>query len=461
VVIAALGYWLDFELSSLSLRLVVTSAVVSQALAIGLLGSDLEAISLIAGIVGSVAWGWAWLAPGHGDDLLNRLVVAMSALVIDTAIYAGLGVLADATGAWGRAVRRVLPGLVATALTSLLTTLGCEVWQRVELGHVSIAPVATGAVMGALALGIVAAIMMAVSPRRDPLHLSDQGRTLYVYAAEALMAMTFVHLRLTMPWIFGGIFQAYWPLVVVAIAFGSVGLSEFFRRSGRMVLAEPLERTGAFLPLLPALGFWALRSDIDYSLLLLIAGILYSALAVFRKSFAMGLLAALAGNGALWYRLGHVQGFGVLQHPQCWLIPAALSGLAAGYLNRSRLSKAQMQAIHYGCLMTIYVSSTGDLFINGVARVPGLALVLGGLSVMGVMAGIMLRIRSFLFLGTSFLLLTLVTIIWHASVDLHQTWLIWVSGIALGLAIILMFAFFEKNRTELLTTVEHLKDWQG
>jgi Mg2+ and Co2+ transporter CorA len=80
---------------------------------------------------------------------------------------------------------------------------------------------------------------------------------------------------------------------------------------------------------------------------------------------------------------------------------------------------------------------------------------------MGVMAGIMLRIRSFLFLGTSFLLLTLVTIIWHASVDLHQTWLIWVSGIALGLAIILMFAFFEKNRTELLTTVEHLKDWQG
>lgn len=69
--------------------------------------------------------------------------------------------------------------------------------------------------------------------------------------------------------------------------------------------------------------------------------------------------------------------------------------------------------------------------------------------------------KWYLFQGTAFLVLTLVTIIWRAAVDQHQTWLIWVSGIALGLGIILLFALFEKKRAEVLSVVESLKEWQG
>ena len=73
----------------------------------------------------------------------------------------------------------------------------------------------------------------------------------------------------------------------------------------------------------------------------------------------------------------------------------------------------------------------------------------------------MLRVRSFLFLGASFLLLALLTVIWYAAVDLHQTWLWYVSGIITGILIIAMFALFEKKRKELLGLVEQLKRWDG
>jgi len=240
-----------------------------------------------------------------------------------------------------------------------------------------------------------------------------------------------------------------------------VGLAEIFRRRHTKVLSEPLERTGAFLPLLPALGFWVGHSDVHYSALLLLVGLLYGVLAILRRSFGFGLQAALAGNGGLWYLLHHIDGFGFMDHPQLWLIPAALSVLVAAYLNRDHLSAKRHASIRYACLMVIYISSTADMFINGVARAPWLPVVLAGLSILGVMAGIFFNIRSFLFLGTSFLLLSLITIIYHASVDLHQTWLIWVSGIVLGLIIIALFAMFEKKRNEVLAIVDRLKEWQA
>jgi len=111
--------------------------------------------------------------------------------------------------------------------------------------------------------------------------------------------------------------------------------------------------------------------------------------------------------------------------------------------------------------MLIYVSSTTDMFINGVARAPWLPVVLAGLSIVGVLTGMLLRIRSFLFLGTAFLALALITIIYHASVDLRQTWLIWVAGIALGLAILSLFALFEKKRAEVIGMMKRVKQWEA
>jgi hypothetical protein len=95
-----------------------------------------------------------------------------------------------------------------------------------------------------------------------------------------------------------------------------------------------------------------------------------------------------------------------------------------------------------------------------VREAPWLPLVLGGLAVAGVFAGIMLRVRAFLVLGSTFLVIALLTMILSAHLNLGWTWLWWVAGITLGVLIIVLFAVFEKKRSELLLVVENLKQWE-
>jgi hypothetical protein len=52
-------------------------------------------------------------------------------------------------------------------------------------------------------------------------------------------------------------------------------------------------------------------------------------------------------------------------------------------------------------------------------------------------------------------------IIWHAAVDLQQTWLWFVTGIVAGALIIAMFAVFEKKRETVLRVVDDLKKWEA
>src|SRR4029077_1380521 len=182
---------------------------------------------------------------------------------------------------------------------------------------------------------------------RDPLGLSERGRTLYVYVAEGLAALSFLHIRVTMPWLFRGWFLPFWPLVVMAVAFTGVGLSELFRRRNERVLYEPLGNTGAIVLSLPALGCWVIPSQVHYSLLLLAIGVLYASLSVLRRSFLYGVLAAVAANGSLWYLLHQSEGFDFTEHPQLWLIPPALCALVAGYINRRRLTEEQSASLRY------------------------------------------------------------------------------------------------------------------
>ena len=89
---------------------------------------------------------------------------------------------------------------------------------------------------------------------------------------------------------------------------------------------------------------------------------------------------ALAANGGLWSLLARQPSLAFFVHPQVWLIPAAASVLIAAQLNRDRLAAGQLRFVRYCCLMIVYVSSTADIFLNGVKDHPWLPLVLAGLS---------------------------------------------------------------------------------
>ncbi len=150
--------------------------------------------------------------------------------------------------------------------------------------------------------------------------------------------------------------------------------------------------------------------------------------------------------------------------PQLWMIPPALSVLLAAQINRRHLAANQLTAIRYVCVTIIYLSSTGEMFMkmfmpdgqDDLLR----PMILATLSVAGIMAGIMLRIRAFLYLGASFLFLSIISMVWHAARMVQHTWPWWAFGIGFGLLILVMFGIFEKKRDELTQLVERMRQWE-
>lgn len=454
----------------LSWRVAAASAGLLAPFAVGLVAQGAarlrrQTLAVALGVSAAVIWSWAWVGHTASQRVYERLVLALAwtlgGALVFYVLEAAERVNWARLGEWERATRRVVRGASLIGLGALVLTLLVE---GLVLGLVKTETLPRWAetVVAVLLFGLGAAqIGFALWPGRDPLNWAAARRGRYIYAAELCAVLLLVHLRLTLPWLFGGTFSAYWPLIVLALAFVGVGVSEQLQRRGRLVLAEPLGRTGVFLPLLPSLGYWLADSRVDYTGVLLAVGLFYGLLSVMRQSFGFGLLAALAANGGWWHWLQRSNDLGFLAHPQVWLIPAALSVLLAAHLNRRQLSAEQLTTLRYTSLMVVYVSSTADIFLNGVGRSPWLPLVLAVLSVAGVLLGIALRVRAYLFLGAAFLLLALVTLVWHAALNLGWGWLWYVVGIGFGVFILYLFALFERKRAAVLGLVEQLKSWQA
>jgi hypothetical protein len=462
VIAIAFAFASDFTITALAPRLgAATAVLVCLAGLMPLPGGsrrvDQDRAKFALLRIAAVAWGWAWMNPGAPS--LTRVVILL--LVLGISLLA-CGILAarEPEGSSSTGIARDAFASVAFGWTaSVLLTIAIEIAQQKSGNPAHSGAWVSAVVLANLLVGTVAGVTVALMRRLDPLTLSTRARGAYVYAAEALLALAFIHLRITAPWLFGGVMAQYWPLLVMAIAFAAVALADLFRRNQTIALSSPLFTTGAFLPLLPVAAFWLAPSRVELWALLCTAGFFYAILSAARRSFGFGVLAALAANGGLWSILARQPALAFLVHPQVWLIPAAASVLVAAQLNRERLAAGQLRFVRYCCLMIVYVSSTADIFLNGVADHPALPLVLGGVSVAGVMLGILFRLRAFLFLGTSFLVLSIATMIYYASVDLHWTWLWYVAGIALGAAILVTFALFEKKRAEMVALVDGLKRW--
>jgi len=424
------------------------------------------------GLVVLTELGFVWLVP-QGEPSwvwLHRSVILMVAAVVMT-LLAGLGLrpLLPETSDWIHSGRKVTRLFAALALLMLAVVLAQEgLLFDLENGTPMEWPatVVVGLALAALAAGCIGC---AVRPDWDPLGLDDRQRQVYVYAAEAFLGLIALHIWLTMPWLFTrGLVRRFWMLIVMAIALVGAGLSEWFHRRRVPILSQPLERTALVLPLVPAIGYWFMQATTAETWFLgqaspatwLLMGLFYGLMAVHRRSLWLGGLAILAGNTGLWVLWDRLD-VEIYEHPQLWLIPIALAALAAEYLNHDRLQKAQSTAVRYLALSVIYASSTADMFMTGLEEWHFLMpLILMVLAVIGALAGILLRVRSFLYLGVTFLALDVVTMVWYAAVQQRIWWIAAVCGIALGIAVLILVGVFEKRRNDILAAVERLKDWE-
>lgn len=429
----------------------------------------LRAMVLIGGVLFLSTLGWAaWpmLEPVGVDGAsrwLQALAVLLPAASLSLAVGAfGLNLWLPADSPWARSNARVTPGWGVLSALSLLAILFLEfrlLNEDVAVGWATTLSVALG-IVGLIAMAIGWALASGRSQEgAEGTGFSLAQRQGMVYAAEGLAAVLALHVRLTRPELFsGGFFQRYGVFLLMGVAFAAAGLAELFRRRKVLVLAEPFERTSLALPIVTALSYFFLAQSSP--LVWFLICLFYGFLSVQRGSFTLGFMAAAALNIGLWV-IWHEQNLNFTEHLQLWLIPLGLSVLAAEQINHRRLSRQQASSIRYLAMSVIYASSTADMFLAGIDREHWyLPLVLAGLSVLGILAGIVLRIRPFLFLGVSFLLLAVTTLIWHAAVGLGQTWIWYVAGILLGAGIIALFAVFEKRRNDILAALEKFKAWE-
>lgn len=465
LIAVGLGVYVNFANPDLNLRLLIAASPLLCAAAMAASVKHLPGLAARAGCLAFLAgagvlFAWAWVTPGLGAVLLLERAIGLVAVVAATTI--ALSIASSRTtgeGPWRTTISWDFTTFGAVGTAVLLFAAGYEVLTLVGHQAPAVPAFAIGTLIAALSLLVAWCILLATSDRFDPLRLDETAKEAYTYLAEGLAAGLALHVRATMPWLFTGFITQHWPILVMVLASVAVGAGEICARHALRTLARPLQRSGLFLPVLVLPELFLASSEVHYSIVLLVAGVLYAVLAGLRRSFLLGLISGAAITGSLWYLLYHTPGLSLAMHPQLWLVPPALAVLFAGHLNRAQLGEQQRRALNYGCLLAIYLSSTADIFLVGVAQAPWLPLVLAGLSVTGILVGIGTRIRSFLILGTGFLCLSLLTMIWHAAANLGWTWVWYVAGIALGVGIITLFALFEKRRREMTALVEEVKRW--
>lgn len=454
------------------------------------LALGLPQTTLVLGLAAATVFGWAWIEPSFPAPILHSSVWVFAVLLVGGGWFvSGLRGVAPVGSPWRKWAQQVgSPVLIGAIL--VLFAIYVQEFRVFDVDvNVRSTPLIPAAklLMAVLLTGMAIALLLIALRRKEP--IARPSPTACVWLAEGVVVLLLLHLRLNLNDLFEAVVGRRWPYVMTIASFVLVLAGEWARRCRLLMLARPWHLTGLILPVVPlvalvfrpallslevfAVDFPGIDAFLRYlrpdrlsdnywvhASLWFWYGTLWAIVGVLRRSPAAGLTAALACNFGFWVVIGNQELLTFVLHPQLWLIPLGLIVLAAEALHRSQLTPPQAAAARYFGLMLIFVSSAADLFIAGLGNSLALPIVLALLSVGAMFAGIMLRVQAFLFTGLAFLTLTVLTQIWHAAHDLNHTWVWWACGILLGVAILALFAVFEKRRLDVLRVVDEIKSWR-
>jgi hypothetical protein len=250
-----------------------------------------------------------------------------------------------------------------------------------------------------------------------------------------------------------------------------VGITEWAARRRDEVLSRTLKQTALYLPLIPVLGFWLsgavnrfewafVGGQVRYDVLLVIGTIYYIGIASMWKGVMPRVSAIVLGNAAWWVVLTQWPGWSFLSHPQVWMIPPAVCVLVTAQLYSPRLDSRVVSAIRYASTLVIYISSTADMLIQQVGTTLSGPIILILLALTGMLAGVVLRVQAFLYLGATFVVLGVTSMVWHAQRAFDSVWPWWVFGISTGLCLLMGLMAIEKNKELLRAYADHLATWE-
>ncbi len=394
---------LDIPLALLPFALLLAGLVMLTGMVIyGLLvGGSAPSFILIALLVLSLVHGFlVWPGSIQAHALLFALTLSVLAVIMPSSSGAGLALvsalwtiallLAKRFWPWTERTEKLQQALrswlwMMPLLVALLWLLHLAQVVWVLVGGTGVLP--DGMEMSAAVAAILVLVALAIrQARRHP----TQYR--WVYLCAVLLGgigvyLRLLHLGLTPP---GPVDTA----VLIAAAYG-IFLVQRYSRSA------PLYHIALILPLLALLTLPLQLASIHAGSALLAIAVLYL---LMRQSTAnpiplyLGVLALNAGM-YLWIPLW-AQRFGLFQ---LYAIPAAVTVLVLLHLHRRELRPSVLNGARLGALSILYASAGLDIFLRPELSLFALAL---GLSIVGIVLGIALRIRIFLYTGVAFMVLT-------------------------------------------------------
>ncbi len=432
-------------------------------------------------------YAWAGVMTPFGD--VRVLAIAMRWLMLSVwlipAIVWGLPRL---TGeAWARRWRVVLHQTVTVVAgvgaVSLLAMLTLEAGLKFtgEMPMLPI-PLVAGVALSIGSLSVLAAIVALASgptlgaslsvPRAMKLTIADSHRSWLVIAAQVIGVLTWMHVYFCKPQFALMGLRAYWPYIVMALAFASVGVVEWVRRRGDTLIATTLSQTSLYLPLIPVLGVLISGAWIEpvsgwmsggpsLTIVLMVAAGYYLFVSRVWEGWMPRVMMVVLANSAIWSLLVNQPQWSFLAHPQLWLIPPAACALVLAQRYRGEMDAKLVSAIRYGATLVIYISSTADMMLQHIGTTLWGPVVLILLALAGMAAGVVLRVRPFLYLGTVFVMLGVMSMVWHAQRSIDQVWPWWVFGITTGVCLLAGLMSLEKNKGKLQEFSARLKAWEA
>ena len=181
-----------------------------------------------------------------------------------------------------------------------------------------------------------------------------------------------------------------------------------------------------------------------YWVLLAAASCLYGLYGWSRGSTALRAISAVGALLSFWALLISRPDMQFFERPQVWLLPPAMGSLLYVEWNRRNLDAKTVVISRYFCVLVAYLSSSVEVFLKSIEGNLWQPLILLVLALLGVMAGMLLRVRAFLYCGVIFILVALFGMVWHAAQAIDQVWPWWVFGIVTGIGLIVLLVISKR-----------------
>jgi hypothetical protein len=244
--------------------------------------------------------------------------------------------------------------------------------------------------------------------------------------------------------------------LLVLCCYLEFGLSHVMDRSGLRLYGRPMLVVSLLLPVLPlAEALW--QGDWDQvGLGLLFSTATFYGIAGYQQRWKrLGYVAAVLYNLALWLTWARI-GWRLAEFPQLYLIPVGLSVILFAEVNREELGHETVNWLRAAGCCVIYLSTALPMW-QFQSFGAWLALLL--LSLVGIFAGIGLRVQSFLWLG---LFCFLFDVLYQLGrVGMEHALAKWAIMLALGLLLVMFVALNEKKRIllALRAVYQEVRQW--